>query len=239
MARGPRKGRKHVVDGPCEGRVCPPTLGSGHRLARFTLTMLPKLPQLARAPCLRYVRLSQGRKRSQRSRRGGAARRSSARCRNGTWPISTGPDVAEAQGRPRQPPSAPPTPCRSAMPASSPRCSTAAKAARALAQAVREFEALDDLLGRLVSYAGLLYAGNTIDPARAKFYRRRAGAHHRDLARICCSSRSSSTASTTPRSRRRWPIRRSATTGRGSRICARRSPISSRIASSSCSTRSR
>jgi oligoendopeptidase F len=40
----------------------------------------------------------------------------------------------------------------------------------ALAQAVKRYEALDDLIGRLISYAGLIHAGNTIDPARAKFY---------------------------------------------------------------------
>src|SRR2546426_1411145 len=40
----------------------------------------------------------------------------------------------------------------------------------ALAEAVKRYERLDDLLGRLVSYAGLIHAGNTIDPARAKFY---------------------------------------------------------------------
>jgi oligoendopeptidase F len=40
----------------------------------------------------------------------------------------------------------------------------------ALAEAVRRYEALDDLLGRLGSYAGLIHAGNTLDPARAKFY---------------------------------------------------------------------
>jgi oligoendopeptidase F len=40
----------------------------------------------------------------------------------------------------------------------------------ALAQAVREFEALNDTLGRIVSYASLLYAANTSDPARQKFY---------------------------------------------------------------------
>ncbi|MGE0564527.1 MAG: M3 family oligoendopeptidase [Pseudolabrys sp.] len=40
----------------------------------------------------------------------------------------------------------------------------------ALAEAVRRYEAVDDLLGRLISYASLLYAGNTGDPARAKFY---------------------------------------------------------------------
>jgi oligoendopeptidase F len=39
-----------------------------------------------------------------------------------------------------------------------------------LAEAVRRYEALDDLLGRLISFAGLFYAGNTNDPVRAKFY---------------------------------------------------------------------
>jgi oligoendopeptidase F len=45
-----------------------------------------------------------------------------------------------------------------------------AEAGTALAEAVRRYEALDDVLGRLTSYAGLVHAGNTIDPARAKFY---------------------------------------------------------------------
>ncbi len=36
--------------------------------------------------------------------------------------------------------------------------------------AVKAYEALSDLIGRLGSYAGLLYAANTADPARAKFY---------------------------------------------------------------------
>ena len=40
----------------------------------------------------------------------------------------------------------------------------------ALAKAVARYEALDDRLGRLMSYAALMYAGNTTDPARAKFY---------------------------------------------------------------------
>jgi oligoendopeptidase F len=39
-----------------------------------------------------------------------------------------------------------------------------------LAEAVRRYEAIDDLMGRLGSYAGLVHAGNTIDPARTKFY---------------------------------------------------------------------
>jgi oligoendopeptidase F len=39
-----------------------------------------------------------------------------------------------------------------------------------LAEAVRRFEAIDDLMGRIGSYAGLVHAGNTVDPARTKFF---------------------------------------------------------------------
>jgi oligoendopeptidase F len=39
-----------------------------------------------------------------------------------------------------------------------------------LAEAIVAYEVLSDLMGRLGSYAGLLYAGNQADPARAKFY---------------------------------------------------------------------
>jgi len=39
-----------------------------------------------------------------------------------------------------------------------------------LAEAVRRYEGIEDVLGRLISYAGLLYSGNTTDPAIAKFY---------------------------------------------------------------------
>jgi oligoendopeptidase F len=39
-----------------------------------------------------------------------------------------------------------------------------------LAVAVKRYEALDDLLGRLISFASLVHAGDTVDPARAKFY---------------------------------------------------------------------
>jgi len=45
-----------------------------------------------------------------------------------------------------------------------------AEAGRALTQAVKRYEALDDLIGWIISYAGLVHAGDTIDPARAKFY---------------------------------------------------------------------
>src|SRR5579863_659712 len=39
-----------------------------------------------------------------------------------------------------------------------------------LGQAVKAYEAIQDLVGRIMSYAGLVYAGDTSDPARAKFY---------------------------------------------------------------------
>jgi oligoendopeptidase F len=44
------------------------------------------------------------------------------------------------------------------------------KGGKALAKAVREYEALSDLMGRIVSYASLLYAADTSDPARQKFF---------------------------------------------------------------------
>jgi oligoendopeptidase F len=45
-----------------------------------------------------------------------------------------------------------------------------ADAGATLAVAVRRYEAIEDLLGRIMSYAGLVYSGNTSDPIRAKFY---------------------------------------------------------------------
>lgn len=39
-----------------------------------------------------------------------------------------------------------------------------------LGQAMREYEALEELMGRIVSYAGLIYAGDTSDPKRVKLY---------------------------------------------------------------------
>ena len=40
----------------------------------------------------------------------------------------------------------------------------------ALAAAIGEYEALEDALGRIISYAGLVYAGDSASPAKAKFY---------------------------------------------------------------------
>jgi oligoendopeptidase F len=39
-----------------------------------------------------------------------------------------------------------------------------------LVEAIRAYEALDELLGRIISYAGLVYSGDTTDPVGAKFY---------------------------------------------------------------------
>src|SRR6476469_8568978 len=39
-----------------------------------------------------------------------------------------------------------------------------------LAESVRRYEAIDDLAGRLGSYAGLVHAGDSVDPAISKFY---------------------------------------------------------------------
>ncbi|WP_250152515.1 M3 family oligoendopeptidase [Ancylobacter radicis] len=39
-----------------------------------------------------------------------------------------------------------------------------------MAIVVSRYEAIEDLLGRLYSYAGLIYSGDTTDPVRAKFY---------------------------------------------------------------------
>jgi oligoendopeptidase F len=50
----------------------------------------------------------------------------------------------------------------------------AAEAARGadgkLGEALKSYEALEELIGRIVSYAGLVYAGDTSDPQRAKLY---------------------------------------------------------------------
>ncbi|MGE7153270.1 M3 family oligoendopeptidase [Methylorubrum rhodesianum] len=43
-------------------------------------------------------------------------------------------------------------------------------ASSALGEAVRAYERIEDLMGRLMSYAGLVYSGDTTDETRAKFY---------------------------------------------------------------------
>lgn len=41
---------------------------------------------------------------------------------------------------------------------------------KALAEAIREFEAIDDLIGRIASFASLVYSGDMVDPVCAKFH---------------------------------------------------------------------
>ena len=44
------------------------------------------------------------------------------------------------------------------------------QAGQNLAAAIRRYETIEDLLGQLISYASLVYSGDTTDPVRAKFY---------------------------------------------------------------------
>ena len=46
----------------------------------------------------------------------------------------------------------------------------ASQTGEGLAAAVRHYERIEDLLGKLMSFAGLVYAGDTTDPKRAKFF---------------------------------------------------------------------
>jgi oligoendopeptidase F len=43
-------------------------------------------------------------------------------------------------------------------------------ASAALHEAILDYEAMQDLVGKIMSYAGLIYAGDTTDPKRGKFY---------------------------------------------------------------------
>ena len=47
---------------------------------------------------------------------------------------------------------------------------SSANATTALYDALKAYESIDDRLGRILSYSGLIYAGNTSDPKLAKFY---------------------------------------------------------------------
>ena len=47
---------------------------------------------------------------------------------------------------------------------------SAPDASARLTEAVKRYEMIDDLLGRLISYASLVYSGDTSDPKRTKFF---------------------------------------------------------------------
>ena len=109
----------------------------------------------------------------------------------------------------------------------------------ALAQAIAAYEGLSDTIGKLGSYAGLLYAADTSDPDKAKFYgdiQEKITAITTDLIFFELELNKIDDAAL---ARALAGSRRSPATSRGSTICARRSPTSSTSSSSACSTRSR
>ncbi len=154
-------------------------------------------------------------------------------------PISmTGRDSPKLKADLDRPPSARPTPCRIAMPASSPSSSMAAKGAR------RWLRPCASSRRSTTSWAASCPMRACFTPPIAQTPSgRNSSATSRRRSppspRSSCSFRSSSTGSTMRSSRRRWSNPSSAITALGSRICARRSPISSTTSSSSCSTRRR
>ena len=104
-------------------------------------------------------------------------------------------------------------------------------AAGRLGEALRDFEALEELIGRIASYAGLVYAGDTSDPQRAKLYgdiqekMTDASAH---LLFFALELNLIDDALIDERARRRSAA--SATTGPGCSTSGRTSPTSSRTA---------
>ena len=109
----------------------------------------------------------------------------------------------------------------------------------ALAEAIAAYESLSDTIGKLGSYAGLLYAGRHVQSRERQVLRRHPGEDHRhhdrpDLLRAGAQQDRRGDAGA-----RAARCRRSRATSRGSTTCARRSPTSSRSSSSACSTRSR
>ena len=168
-----------------------------------------------------------------------APQRRSARCRNGTWPISIPRMTRRRSNAISNAPTQTLSPSRRPTRESSPRWRPAPMPGRSSPTRCKRYEALDDLLGRLISFAGLFYAGNTTDPVRGEILWRHAGAHHGDFAASAVLHARTQPARRCARLTPRWRIPRSAITGRGSRTCARKSRTSSKIASRSCSTRSR
>lgn len=115
----------------------------------------------------------------------------------------------------------------------------AARSGAELAAAIRDMEALDDLMGRLASFAGLFYAGNTTDPVRQKFYgdvqdKLTTASSHLIFFTLELNRIDDAVIEARPA-----PIRSSPTIAPGSTTSARHGRTSSKTASSSSSTRSR
>jgi len=108
-----------------------------------------------------------------------------------------------------------------------------------IGQALKEYEALDDIIGRLGSFTGLTYFSDTSNPVNGKLYGD-AQAKVTEFSSHLLFFRSNSIGSTTPSSMPAWLMTRMpATIARGSSICARTSHISSRTSWSSSSWKSR
>ena len=164
--------------------------------------------------------------------------RTSELCRNGAWKTSM-----TAWSRPNSPPISTranrEAKAFAAVIEASSRGSRAGEApASALYEIVAAYEAMQDLMGRIMSYASLLYAGDTSDPARAKFY---GDAQEKvtEIAGELLFFELEINRLDDSGSRRRSRVRSSSIIGPGWRTFARNGRISSPTRSSNCSSRSR
>ena len=106
-----------------------------------------------------------------------------------------------------------------------------------LLEALQRYEALEELLGRIMSYAGLIYAGDTTDPARMKFYgdtQEKITDATSDLLFFELELNRLDDALAA-----KLAAGRSSITGPGSKTSARASPISSTTNSNNCSMKNR
>src|SRR5690348_5600336 len=111
----------------------------------------------------------------------------------------------------------------------------AALAGGDVGDAVAQYERLQEVSGRIMSYAELLRSGNVADPEIARFFQTSTSASTRSRP-SCCSSRWRSTASTIPNSPPNWPIRHWRGIGRGCAMCAPSARTSSPTRWKSCCT---
>ena len=170
------------------------------------------------------------------ARRPEAPRKSSGRCLSGTSPISIAAPMRRRSRPIYRPPSAPPRRC-SNYAGKLAALADGGKGGKALAKAVRDYEALSDRMGRIVSLCEPALRRRHVRSGAAEILRRHPGEdHHHLLQAPVLPARAQPARRQSARSRHGRPAS-SGTTGLGLRICARRSPISSRTGSSSCSMR--
>ena len=93
-----------------------------------------------------------------------------ASCRNGIWPIFIPVSTREEVTRDLQKMDADCTAFETDYKGKLAERIAGDDGGRWLAEAVRRYEAIDDLAGRLGSYAGLVHAGDSVDPDISKFY---------------------------------------------------------------------